>query len=129
MRWIWRRVVYPPNKRAVSTIYLAIYILHFKFSGQHATKGAQNSKKAAGRSSIHVPNIFLATYKKEAGPQPLRRLVMHARTRNRKARNSLSGEQNGPTSPKKLPTPFPTTSTYNPSFSSPLFRPFTSRRK
>jgi len=78
---------------------------------------------------MFLTNTFTATYKKEAGPQVPKRLVMHARTGNRKARNSLSGEQNGPTSPKKLPTPFPTTSTYNPSFSSLLFRPFTSRRK
>ena len=50
MGWIYRRVVYPPNIRAVSTIYLAIYILHFKFSSQYATEGPQNSKKAAGRN-------------------------------------------------------------------------------
>ena len=41
---------------------------------------------------MFLTNTFLATYKKEAGPQVPRRLVMHARTRNRKARNSLSGE-------------------------------------
>lgn len=50
MGWICRRVVYPLNIRAGSTSYLATCILHFKFSSQHATEGAQNSKKAAGRN-------------------------------------------------------------------------------